>query len=172
MHQMHISLIAGVSTQIAMSISQARQVNYFPGLLSFFFFFFFFFFSLLFLTYHFGKGPVGWMWWDGAHRKAIYPPFVPLHSFKKANSLKAYQEREKEGRRERERDIDPPHFSSTSSGSSWLRLRMQCFINVLWSLEDMRTVPNEFSQEDERKRGECEAYRADIPQQRIWKGKT
>lgn len=36
----------------------------------------------------------------------------------------------------------------------------------------MRTVPNEFSQEDERKRGECEAYRADIPQQRIWKGNT
>lgn len=38
---------------------------------------------------------------------------------------------------------------------------MQCFINVLRSLEDMRTVPNEFSQEDERKRGEREAYRAD-----------
>lgn len=38
---------------------------------------------------------------------------------------------------------------------------MQCFINVLRSLEDMRTVPNEFSQEDERKRGEREAYKAD-----------
>lgn len=46
MHQMHISLIAGVSTQIAMSISQARQVNYFPGLFSFFFFLLLLFFSL------------------------------------------------------------------------------------------------------------------------------
>lgn len=37
MHQMHISLIAGGSTQIAMCISQAKQVNYFPSLFSFIF---------------------------------------------------------------------------------------------------------------------------------------
>lgn len=34
--------------------------------------------------------------------KAIYPPFVPLRSFKKANSLKADREREREREKEGE----------------------------------------------------------------------
>lgn len=37
--------------------------------------------------------------------KAIYPPFVPLRSFKKANSLKADGVRGSERRRESEREI-------------------------------------------------------------------
>lgn len=59
MHQMHISLIAGVSTQIAMSISQARQVNYFPGLLSFFFFLLLLFFLSFVFNLPLWKGPCG-----------------------------------------------------------------------------------------------------------------
>lgn len=49
--------------------------------------------------------------------QAIYPPFVLLCSFKKANSLKADWEREREGGG---RDWKPT-VSSTSSGSSWLK---------------------------------------------------
>lgn len=36
--------------------------------------------------------------------KAIYPPFVPLRSFKKANSLRAERERERDGETEREQE--------------------------------------------------------------------
>lgn len=82
--------------------------------------------------------------------KAIYPPFVLLRSFKKANSLKAERERE------RERKIDPPHLKLYIKWIKLIKVARMYFINVpqMGTLEDMHTVPNEFSQEDERK-GEC-----------------
>lgn len=51
--------------------------------------------------------------------KAIYPPFVPLRSFKKANSLKAEREREQEAGRVREIEIDPPHVQLNIK---WIKL--------------------------------------------------
>lgn len=46
-------------------------------------------------------------------QKAIYPPFVPLRSFKKANSLKADQERGREREGGRVREIYRPSSPST-----------------------------------------------------------
>lgn len=71
-HQMHNRR----QTYIAMCISQAEQVNYFPALFSFF-----------------HPHALERALWDGCdemeHKKAIYPLFVPLRSFKRANSLEA-----------------------------------------------------------------------------------
>lgn len=76
--------------------------------------------------------------------KAIYPPFVLLHSFKKANSLKA------------NRGGTHLIFSSTSSGSSWLKLHVYILSRSLkWeAFKTCIQYSNEFSQEDERS-GEC-----------------
>lgn len=76
------------STQIAMCISQAKQVNYFPSLFSFIF-------TLLLRSWPCGMDVMRW-----STQTAIYPPFVPLRSFKKANSLKADRVRERERGRE------------------------------------------------------------------------
>lgn len=45
-------------------------------------------------------------------RKAIYPPFVPLRSFKKANSLQAERERERERESEGEKERGRPTSAS------------------------------------------------------------
>lgn len=135
------SALSHRSTQIATCISQAKQVNYFPDVLSFF-------------PFPRQKGPCGMDVMRWSAKKAIYTLFVPLRSFKKANSLEADWEREREEEGSMREIWTHLAFNYTLSGSSWLSMCVNYFINVLQSLEDMHAVPNELSQEDERKREE------------------
>ena len=74
-------------------------------------------------------------------QKAIYPLFVLLRSFNKANSLKADWVRKKEG--EEQRDIHPLHLQLYIK---WIELIMvACILCVHFHI-------HEFSQEDESKR--------------------
>lgn len=75
--------------------------------------------------------------------KAIYPTFLLLSSFKKANSLKA----------DRARERAPPCLQLYIKWIKLIKVACMYFINIppMGSLEDMHTVPNKFSQEDQRK---------------------
>lgn len=82
--------------------------------------------------------------------KAIYPPFVLLRSFKKANSLKALERRE--GRAGG--GVDPPRLRLCIKWIGLIKVARMYFINVLQmgSPEDMHAAPNEFPHEREGER--------------------
>ena len=106
-------------------------MNYFSGLFS------------IFLPSRFG-GPCGMDVMRWSTEKAIYPPFVLLRSFKKANSLKANREREKEREREREGEgererccfstIDSPQprktWTSRYYGFQGLKFFLKIFLKI------------------------------------------
>lgn len=86
---------------------------------------------------------------------AIYPPFVPLRSFKKANSLKA--DRVREGGRERESDIDPLRLQLYIK---WIKLikvaSTVCILSTSFKWKGPKTCIQylmNFHKEDERKGG-------------------
>lgn len=93
MHRRRGSLIAADSTQIAHVYLPGKASELFSWFAFNFFFFSFFFFFFLFLALPASEGPCGMDAMRWSTEKAIYPPFVLLRSFKKANSLKALERR-------------------------------------------------------------------------------
>lgn len=98
--------------------------------------------------------------------KAIYPPFVPLRSFKKANSLKA--DWEKEG--ELERDIDPRRLQLYIK---WIKLikvvHTVCILSTSLKWEAWKTCIQYLMNFHKEMKGKGSVpFRAGMPQQTKW----
>lgn len=87
--------------------------------------------------------------------KAIYPPFVLLRSFKKANSLKALErEEDRAGGAGEGEKINPPRLRLCIKWIRLIKVARMYFINVpqMGSPEDMHAAPNEFPHERDGER--------------------
>lgn len=101
-------------------------------------------------------------------QKAIYPPFVPLRSFKKANSLKADWEREREW--EGGRDIDPPRLQLYIK---WIKLikvaRTVCILSTSLKWEAWKTCIQYLMNFCKEMKGKGSVpFSAAVPQQTKW----
>lgn len=121
MQQMHISLISGI-------LHWSWRISAGKNMWIIFLFCFFLYPSA-------SEGPYGSDVMRWSTEKAIYPLFVLLRSFKKANSLKANR-----GSNAERREI---HLisSSTSSESSWLKLHV-CILSQSLKWEACRHACN------------------------------
>lgn len=148
-------------TQIAVCIFQAKQVNYFSGLFSFFF---------LFTLPLQREGPCGMDVMRWSTGEAIYPQFVPLRSFKNANCLKADWASKTE--REREREQEP---TSSSFYMKWIELvkveRTVSMISVSLNWGALKTCIQYLMDSHMIKGKEGGQFRAGVPQQDKWEVK-